>query len=125
MNTREIASEYRLSQRAGIVRERTASGMSIREFCRRAGYQESVYFYWQRKLREAACTELAARTQEDTTGLSGESLVPNGWAVYKPTGANTKKGSLTVEIGKYRVLVEEETDTELLTKVCRTLMSLC
>jgi hypothetical protein len=57
MNTREIAAEYRLSHWAGIMRERSESGLSVRAFCKNAGFHENIYFYWQRKLREAAYLE--------------------------------------------------------------------
>jgi len=60
MNTKDIAAEYRLSHWAGIMKERAASGLSIKAFCKSAGIHTNVYHYWQRKLREAACAELAA-----------------------------------------------------------------
>jgi len=125
MNTREIAKGYRLSHWAEIMHERNASGKSIREYCKSAKIGENVYYYWQRKLREAACNELAAMAQESTAGTSAQSLVPNGWAVCESGVESSKRGALTVEIGKYRVVVEADTDAELLLKVCRTLMSLC
>jgi len=59
MNTREVAKEYRFSHWTQIMQERSASGMSIRAYCQTAGICEKVYYYWQRKLREAACKELA------------------------------------------------------------------
>ena len=59
MNTREIAEEYRLSHWAGIMQERKESGLSVRAFCKNAGFHENSYFYWQRRLREATCEELA------------------------------------------------------------------
>lgn len=59
MNTREIVEEYRLTHWAGIMKDRAASGLSIKEFCKTAGFRENVYYYWQRKLRDAACEELA------------------------------------------------------------------
>jgi transposase-like protein len=59
MNTRDIAQEYRQAHWTQIMQERSASGMSIRAYCRTAGICETVFYYWQRKLREAACKELA------------------------------------------------------------------
>ena len=59
MNTREIAAEYRLSHWAEVIRERKESGLSVRAFCKNAGFHENIYFYWQRKLREEACGELS------------------------------------------------------------------
>ena len=125
MNTREIAKEYRLSHWAEILRERSASGKSIREYCKSAKICENVYYYWQRKLREAACTELAARTQERPAENGVQSLVPNGWTMCESTDESVKKETIMIEIGKCRVIVGAEPDTELLEKVCRTLMSLC
>jgi len=125
MNTREIAKEYRLSHWAEILHERNASGKSIRAYCESVRICENVYYYWQRKLREAACTELEARTQERPAEDGVRSLVPNGWAVCESANEREKKESVMIEIGKCRVLVDTETDTELLGKVCRTLMSLC
>jgi len=59
MNTRQIATEVRLSQWAGIMQERLESGLSVKAFCDREGFHENKYFYWQRKLREAACEQLS------------------------------------------------------------------
>jgi len=59
MNTRHIAEEHRLAHWAGIVHDRAESGLSIRAYCESAGFHENNYYYWQKKLREAACEELA------------------------------------------------------------------
>ena len=68
MNTSAIAKEYRLSHWAGIIRERTESGLSIRDYCKQAGFHENIYFYWQRKLREATCREFVK--------IESETLIP-------------------------------------------------
>ena len=124
MNTREIASEYRLSHWAGVVQERNASGMSIKEFCKTSGLRENVYYYWQRKLREATCEALVSRAENEATD-SGKNLVPRGWAVCEAVEPTVRDKPVTIEIGGIRVLAETETDPELLVKVCRALKSLC
>jgi transposase-like protein len=58
MNTKEITKEYRLRHWAGIMRERKESGLSVKAFCEDAGFHENIYYYWQRKLREAKCEQL-------------------------------------------------------------------
>jgi hypothetical protein len=58
MDTRKIASEYRLAQWGQMIQARVQSGQSIKEFCASVGVSRNAYFYWQRKLREAACAEL-------------------------------------------------------------------
>lgn len=111
MNTREIAAEYRLAHWADIMKDRLASDLSVKDFCKTAGFHENVYYYWQRKLREAAGSE--------------KSLVPNGWTICESAGPTSKGSSLAIEIGGYRLHVEAETDPELLAKVCRVLKALC
>jgi transposase len=59
INTREVAEEYRLTHWAQIIQERTQSGLSIRAYCKQIGICENTYFYWQRRLRKAACEQLS------------------------------------------------------------------
>ena len=114
MNTREIAEEYRLAHWAQIMRARQESGLNIKAFCEESGFHENVYYYWQRKLREAACIELAVKAPET-------SLTPTGWARLEtsPTAS-----AVSVEINGCVVSVTAETDSALLAKVCRTLKTL-
>ena len=58
INTREIAKEYRLSHWAQIMQDRVVSGISIKEYCKQIGICQNTYFYWQRRLRTAACEQL-------------------------------------------------------------------
>jgi transposase-like protein len=59
INTREIAAECRLSHWVQIMQERTQSGLSIKAFCKQIEISGSTYFYWQRRVRAAACEQLA------------------------------------------------------------------
>ena len=118
MNTRDIAEEYRLNHWAEVMQERNASGMNIREFCKTAGFHENVYYYWQRKLREAACQELLPATNEN-------SVIPSGWAICEPAKAEPSGNTIHIEIGKCRVTMSRDFNPEELTKVCRVLIALC
>ena len=71
VNTREIAQEYRLGHWAKIMQEREQSGLSIKAFCQQIGIATNTYFYWQRKLRETACRELAVDSTDTTGGNAG------------------------------------------------------
>ena len=117
MNTREIAEEYRLSHWSEKMRERQELGLSIKAYCEQQGFHENVYYYWQRKLLKAACTELAVKGQ-------GGGLVPNGWTQLTVAEAERVKSTLTIEINGCCVAVSAETDPELLARVCRTFKAL-
>jgi putative transposase len=128
MKTREITKAYRLSQWSQALQERAATGESIQAFCQSREISRNTYFYWQRKLREAACGKLPNLEEAEE-----KALVPSGWAVcgLKETAATLEEQAeaashtVTVEIGKCRVEVTAGTDPGLLTKVCRLLASLC
>lgn len=124
MNTRDIATEYRLSHWAGVLQEHHSSGISIKEFCKRAGFREHVYYYWQRKLRETTCEELAVRAQ-NVAVVTEPSPAPTGWAACQRIDSPLNRSGLVVEVGGCRVHVEPETDLALLLKVCQALKSPC
>jgi putative transposase len=119
MDTREVAAEYRMAQWTQTIQARVQSGQSIREFCASAGISRNAYFYWQRKLREAACIgHMTVQNREN-------GLVPNGWTqLAETTPATVSVGKLTVEVGGCHITATAETDLELLAKVCRALRSL-
>lgn len=117
MDTRKAAAEYRLAQWRQVLQSRVAQGQSIKEYCMGAGISRNTYFYWQRKLREAACTELAEREAAMGTGLA-----PAGWTRLAP--AESEKAALTIEINGCQVRVQKESDMRLLAQVCQTLKAL-
>jgi hypothetical protein len=144
INTREIAEEYRLAHWAHVIQERTQKGMSIKAFCKHVGIGENTYFYWQRRVRMAAAeimqgkdilplTTSAVGEQpktafvSDATRIALPTPIPAGWAQaqteIEPKGIAA--AGLPVEIGKYRIMVHEDTDSALLEKVCRVLGALC
>jgi putative transposase len=120
MNTRDIAAEYRLAHWAQVMRERVDKGLSIRAYCENARIHENTYFYWQRKLREATCSEI----QSAATEPEEKSLAPNGWVALCVSDEPAKTQGLTVEVGGCQITVCVDTDPELLTKVCRALKAL-
>jgi transposase-like protein len=80
MNTKAIAANYRLKQWAGIIREFKESGLRVKDFCERAGIKDHQYYYWQKKLREAATEELAG-----TSLVTSPAMVPARFAEIKLT----------------------------------------
>jgi putative transposase len=116
MNTRDIASEYRLAHWAEVMRERSEKRLSVRAYCEEAGIHENTYFYWQRKLREAACSEIQTAAEK--------SLAPTGWAALCVKEEPELAQGLTVEVSGCRITVCANTDPELVAKVCRALKAL-
>ena len=117
-DTKEMTAEYRMAQWAEKMQRRAESGLSIVKYCEREGMPTNRYHYWQRRLRSAAAKMLPAT---ETT-----SAVPTGWTQVNVTeGKKTADSGVRIEIGKCRIAVENTTDMEFLTKVCKALGSLC
>ena len=122
-NTREIASEYRLAHWSQIMQERTASGMNIKSYCEMHGIHPNVYHYWQRKLR---ATVVMTTTENRVSGTPAlPMLPPQGWTTVTSKPTEISHDTIQIEIGKSRVTADSETNMDLLTEVCRMLMSLC
>ena len=49
-----VRNEYRLREWTQIHQRCRESGLSNREYCRQNGISEKTFYYWLRKLREAA-----------------------------------------------------------------------
>ena len=125
MNTREMAAEYRLAQWAQALQERKASGESIKAFCEHKGVSKNTYFYWQRKLRETACNQLAL-SQTETAGRN----LPARFAeirVAEPAAMpETAQPSLIhMEIGGARITIDSTYPTDKLAALLRELGRSC
>ena len=126
IDTRRIASEFRLSAWANIIRERNQSGLSVREWCDVNGINEKRYYHWQRRVREAACEESLANAPSEPIATDS-STTPVGWTMCEVSSQSStaNENILPIEINGCRILASADTDTELLAKTCKVLMSLC
>lgn len=113
MDTKKVTSEYRLSQWMEVIQKQQNSGQTIKDFCLEEGINRNVYFYWQKKLRQVACTEL------EETGSNN--IVPEGWMQLGAQHNQVTNQALEVEINGCHITVTAATDSELLKKVCLTL----
>jgi len=121
MDTRRIAAEYRLTHWAGIMSERQESGLSVRAFCENSGIHENTYFYWQKRLREAAC--------DDESGIT---LIPSGFMEVKmaepaafPSSSTTSSGQISVECSGVRIIAGCEYPADKLAALLREMVRPC
>jgi Transposase. len=117
MDTRKMASEYRLAEWGRLLGERREQGQSIKDFCESVGISRNTYFYWQRKLRMAATS-----LQEHPSGAAA-AIVPRGW-IRMEAAVDSMATSIAVEVNGCQINVTAATDPELLRQVCRMLKTL-
>jgi len=121
VNTREIAEEYRLRHWAQVMRDRALSGLSIKGFCKQIGICGNTYYYWQRKLREAACEQLAA------PGFVAVAIAEAPAPPVLPTSADTvlSPSQLCIEVAGVRITTDSAYPTSSLAALLRELVRPC
>lgn len=119
MTSKQMAQKVRMEQWAQVMRTRMESGQSVRTWCTKNRVNEKTFYYWQRKLRNVACEQMAKR--EGNTPRTG--LVPAGWTQVEAKAP--PENSLTIEIGSIRIRAGHNTDMGLLGKVCQALVMQC
>lgn len=127
MNTREIAAEYSLTHWAGITRERQESGLSIKAYCEREGIHENVYYYWQRKLREAAIAQMARKHMSE----GSRALAVSSFTEVQVTDKNPVQpesltpNTLQIEFSGIKITVGGSYPTEKLAALMKELAGPC
>ena len=72
-----IRDDYRLQTWAQTVQACRNSGMTNRAFCRQHGISEKTYYYWLKKLRNAAaetCQPTLVQLESETVKVPDETL---------------------------------------------------
>ena len=123
MNTREIATAYRLSQWAIAIREKVSNEESIKEFCERRGVSRNTYFYWQRKLREETIKELAVQNELVKLPPQNFTEVRISEPLALPGAAASSQ--LSVEIRGMRITADNNYPPEKLARLLRELTGQC
>ena len=109
MNTKLATSRMRIGQWADIIKDCKESGLKVDDYCAQHGLSGNAYFYWLRKVKEAALTQsgfvevqqqvevsscysspkLTASVNEVVLGIDGLIAVVNAEFKLDPTESNS------------------------------------
>lgn len=59
MDSTTLTKQVKLQQWSEIFQIRKSSGLTIAEYCRENSIQPSKYYYWLKRVRQAACDQLS------------------------------------------------------------------
>lgn len=101
MDTKLATKQIRLQQWAEIIRDCRTSGLQVKDYCSQHGISRDAYFYWLRKVKEAALlhsgfVELPVPAKKEST--SGSSFV----------------SQLIIDTGSVRIEINNDTPAELI-----------
>jgi len=108
------------------MQARIESGLSIRMYCIKEGLHENVYYYWQRKLREAVCGELSKKQEKVT------SKVPSGFTEVKLAEHTelspmtvVRQSEISIESSRVRITADSEYPLDKLIELLKAVSQQC
>lgn len=122
MTTKEMTYQYRLSQWSDLVKERVELGLSIRGYCAMKGIAENTYFYWQRRLREAARRQM--ETEQASLRVPGFVEVALTATPEEPARQG-QTGQLQVQVNGIHLRVDSGYPPEKLASLLQALSRPC
>lgn len=110
MNTKLATRQIRLNEWAAIIKECKASGQKVDLYCEQHGLSRDAYYYWLRKVKEAALkqagfVELSALTPEQTRAKTAEK------------GTSSFQTQMIIKINEIEFCVNENSSSELVSRM--------
>ena len=113
MDTQLIVKNVRLNQMTEMIKRCRSSGLTRREWCRQNNISEYIYYYWQRKAREAVC--------KDQEVEFTELRLPPICETKTGTDHNPRESGLIIKISGAAIEVGPSASAETLRMVLREL----
>jgi len=116
-------TKYRLSNWTKLVQDRDSSGLSIKEYCTSIGIAEHMYYYRLKKVREAACDELA-RVQSGAESSAAGILTEVKLSDPIPSSTEILRNHVCFEVSGLRLTAGSEYPLDKLTELLRVVSCL-
>lgn len=119
MDTHLATTQIRLQQWTGIIQDRINSGLKVDEYCEQHQLSRNAYYYWLRKVKEAALISAGSRFTE--LQVPAQNSVNEDSAVQRLIAEQTFSPQLIITYGDAVISVNENTSKELLAMVCEVI----
>lgn len=118
MEIKEVTQSYRLNKWTEIIRECRSSGQTTVSWCAAHNISEKSYYYWLKKVREAACEALPAVNPQSN------SIVPLDVTSLRPRITTTNKqlsADITLNFGSITLELHNTASSALIENTLRAL----
>jgi putative transposase len=118
-----MTQDLRLGYWADLLRQRRESGKTIRSFCRENGINEKTWYYWQRRLREAAGERMLAQSGDSAPDVPMFAELP---MLPEPASASgSTNAAIRIQLGRAVVEFQNGADKNLAASILRALLKQC
>ena len=126
MNMRHITAEFRLSHWAQIMQDRKESGLTIKAYCESRGHHENTYYYWQKKLRDAASGELQSQQSKQGTQSTRSFVeVRLSEPLALPPSEKDRQGQVSIDAAGVRITADSSYPIDSLAALLRMVVCPC
>ena len=111
MDTKLATTQIRIQQWAAIVKDRHESGLKVEDYCEQHGLSRNAYYYWLRKVKEAALI------QTGFVEIQPEDAAPDPSSVETSGESDPFTPQMTVSIKGVSLGIRQDTPRDLLVRV--------
>ena len=116
MNMKKISHEMNLQKWTQVVEECRNSGQTAVSWCAERDINIKTYYYWQRKVCNAVCNELAiANNNIEQSTAFAEVILP---------GRKTSEVAITININNVSLQIHNGADDSVISQTLRVLKSI-
>jgi transposase-like protein len=123
-NVKSLTTQYRYNRWVGIISERNASGLSIKDWCRQNNVNETSYYYWLKKIRHSIVESLDPEDQKDEVTFVPMLSQPktNEFShVNHDKTSSAPHPEVVIKLGEITIEFGNQTSQELILNVLRAL----
>jgi len=118
LNTREVTQRYRLNQWIKRIQECRSSGQTVTAWCKEHNIRQSSYFYWLKRIRQAACEALPSIQEGDHPIVP--LTLPTSVVDFGPTDEDSSPG-IVVHCGAVTLEIRNTASPTLIENTLRAL----
>lgn len=117
MNMKNISHEVNLQKWSQIVQECRSSGQTASKWCFENNINIKTYYYWQKKVCNAVCNELAITNNNiEKSPAFAEVILP---------GKRSSEVAITINLNNISLQIHNGSDESVIAQTLRILKSIC
>ncbi len=122
MDVQKLTHEVRLQQWSKTVKECRSSGKSVKSWCDGQNINIKTYYYWQKKVCQATCRELAMNHPQPSIEVNANPIV---FAKLRKPDHPSGQLALTIQRNQMEIQIYRGADTALVETALLAIRSLC
>ena len=122
MDVQKLTHEVRLQQWGRTIKDCRSSGKSVKAWCAERNINIKTYYYWQKKVCQATCRELAMNHPQPSIEVNANPIV---FAKLRKPDHPSGQLALTIQRNQMEIQIYRGADTALVETALLAIRSLC